>query len=345
MERHDRPAPARDRGGGGPGRRRPDDRPRPVDGPAAGDPGRWPQRRGQRDGRRRDRARSRPTPGRGGRPERRDWSGRLPARVWPTSTAATEPHGLAVPIGVVSATGIAGLTLGGGIGWLTRAHGLTIDNLVSADVVLATGERVEASATDHPDLFWGLRGGGGNFGVVTSFTFRAHPLEPDVFAGSLVYEPSRWLEALTAYEQWCRGPPGRADDADHLHRPAARLGDGGRGADVPGLRVGRQGPRRRRALDRTAPRGLPARHRHGRPGALDRVPGRLRPDDGSRCPRLVAQRVVRPPRPIGRSIRSSSGVAPRRGSGQPPTCTTWAVPWVGCLKTRQRSPAGPPRTG
>jgi FAD/FMN-containing dehydrogenase len=112
---------------------------------------------------------------------------------------ATEPFGLAVPIGVVSGTGIAGLTLGGGVGWLVRAHGLTIDNLIAADVVLATGERVRASATDHADLFWGLRGGGGNFGVATSFTFRAHPLDPDVLAGSLVYELERWPETLRGF--------------------------------------------------------------------------------------------------------------------------------------------------
>jgi FAD/FMN-containing dehydrogenase len=120
---------------------------------------------------------------------------------------ATEPFGLAVPVGVVSGTGIAGLTLGGGVGWLTRPYGLTLDNLVSADVVLATGDRVRASATENADLFWGLRGGGGNFGVVTSFQFRAHPLDPDVLAGSLIYELPRWREALAAYVAWTADVP------------------------------------------------------------------------------------------------------------------------------------------
>jgi FAD/FMN-containing dehydrogenase len=128
-------------------------------------------------------------------------------RVGPGATLghldrATEPHALAVPIGVVSATGVAGLTLGGGVGWLTRAHGLTADNLLEAEVVTASGDTIRARATEHEDLLWALRGGGGNFGVVSSFTFRAHPLGPEVFAGTFVYRAPSWTGALRGWDAW-----------------------------------------------------------------------------------------------------------------------------------------------
>lgn len=96
---------------------------------------------------------------------------------------AVQAHSLATPVGINSTTGIAGLTLGGGFGWLTREYGMTIDNLVSADIVTADGQMLRASNNDNPDLFWAIRGGGGNFGVVTQFEFKLYPVGPNVFAG------------------------------------------------------------------------------------------------------------------------------------------------------------------
>jgi FAD/FMN-containing dehydrogenase len=112
--------------------------------------------------------------------------------------AATQEFGLAVPAGQISHTGVGGLTLGGGLGWLMRRHGLTIDSLLSAEVVLADGEVVRASASSHPDLFWAVRGGGGDFGVVTEFEFRAHRVGPMLLAGLLLYPWERAGAALRA---------------------------------------------------------------------------------------------------------------------------------------------------
>src|SRR5919199_2979080 len=107
--------------------------------------------------------------------------------LWADVNREAAVHGLAVTGGAISTTGVGGYTLGGGLGWLMGLCGLAVDNLIEAEVVLASGEVVRASADEHPDLFWALRGGGGNFGVVTSFTYRLHEVGPSVLAGLLVY--------------------------------------------------------------------------------------------------------------------------------------------------------------
>jgi FAD/FMN-containing dehydrogenase len=134
------------------------------------------------------------------------------ARVEPGATLAdfdkeAQEFGLVTPLGINSTTGVAGLTLGGGFGWTTRKYGLTVDNLISADVVTADGKLVRASEKENPDLFWALRGGGGNFGVVTSFEFRLHPLGPEVLSGLVVHPLESARELLPQFRRIAREAP------------------------------------------------------------------------------------------------------------------------------------------
>jgi FAD/FMN-containing dehydrogenase len=125
--------------------------------------------------------------------------------------AATQEHGLALPTGINSTTGIAGLTLGGGFGWLTRKYGMTIDNLLSAEVVTVDGKVLTASAGENEDLFWAIRGGGGNFGIVTSFEFQLHKVGPDILAGLIVYPFEQAKEVLEQYRAFAKNAPEEAN--------------------------------------------------------------------------------------------------------------------------------------
>ena len=248
--------------------------------------------------------------------------------------AATQAHGLATPVGINSTTGIAGLTLGGGFGWLSRKYGMTVDNLESAEVVTAAGEVVRASATEHPDLFWALRGGGGNFGVVTRFEFRLHPVGPDVLSGLIVYPISEAKSVLQQYRDFvAKAPEELAVWAVLRQAPPAA---------VPAHRGPRPGDRRPRAALCGRPEAGRAAHRavaHVRhpPGrtrrrpAVRRLAAGLRPAAHRRRPQLLE--VPQPLDAPGRALRRRHRV--RREA---------AVPAVRDLLRRHRRghhPAGP----
>lgn len=121
--------------------------------------------------------------------------------------AAVQEHGLATPVGINSTTGISGLTLGGGFGWLTRKYGMTIDNLISAKVITADGRQLTASEDDNADLFWAIRGGGGNFGIITEFEFQLHSVGPEILAGLMVFPFEQAKQILTQYREFVETAP------------------------------------------------------------------------------------------------------------------------------------------
>ena len=136
--------------------------------------------------------------------------------TWGEVDAATGEHGLATPSGIISTTGVGGLTLGGGLGHLTRKFGLTIDNLLEAEMVLASGEVVRVNADEHPDLYWAIRGGGGNFGVVTSFLFRLHEVGT-IFGGPTFWPVEQTEEVMSAYREFLPGAPRELNGFFALH--------------------------------------------------------------------------------------------------------------------------------
>lgn len=136
-----------------------------------------------------------------------------PGVRWKEFDEAAQAHGLATTGGTVSDTGVAGLTLGGGLGWLAGRYGLACDNLISAEIITADGTQLRASAEENPDLYWAIRGGGGNFGVVTEFEFCLHPVGPEVYAGIVAHPLERAAEVMRFYRDFCSNNPDEVNTA------------------------------------------------------------------------------------------------------------------------------------
>ena len=230
--------------------------------------------------------------------------------TWGDLDAATQEHGLAVTGGRVSDTGVGGLALGSGSGWLERMYGVTCESLLSAEVVTADGSVVRASADENPDLFWGLRGGGGNFGVVTEFEFRLHPVGPIVMGGMLVFPRERAREVLRVYRDFMEQAPdevGGGAGADHRAARGVRP----RGGCAASRRWASSSATSGRS--RTASRPLrPLREatgpgdRHGAADAVRRAAADARRREPARDPRVLQGRLAERAARRGDRRRSSS---------------------------------------
>ena len=210
--------------------------------------------------------------------------------VWADVDHETQAHGLATTGGLVSTTGVAGFTLGGGIGWTMRKFGLACDNLAAADVVTADGRLVHASETENADLLWGLRGGGGNFGIVTQFEFDLHPLGPMIYAGPIFYPADAARDLLRAFRDWAGDAPDEITALVNLTTapPLPVIPEEWHGKKVAAFVAASTGPveRGRGARQRAPGRGR-ADRRPARPDALPGDPDAARPAVAEGDPRLL----------------------------------------------------------